>query len=252
MNDMKTMVLVGTLVLGAVAARADDAQLQAALGQVQAAREPRDLRQVMGRFNALVSQATQSEREGMAQANWQWQYARPRLGDPRISAREALNRAESTARWRLSSAIGDRLLDMYRPGGPLSHQLTADLDMMTPNRAGRVYWYTGHIVYQYLNDRSVNPMGFDAGARWFRDRLTELRAAAPRQSPTIGVAPSQASPAGVFWLGPPNINMNNPDRSTGVAWWVLNNVGGAMVPGNIQAGPVGGSIPARQAPWPPR
>ncbi|MBI5595502.1 MAG: hypothetical protein HY928_05365 [Elusimicrobia bacterium] len=252
MNAMKTMVLVGTLGLGAGPAQANDAQLQTALGQVQAVRDPRDLRQVMGRFNALVSQATQSESEAMARANWEWRYARPRLGDPRESARAALSDAERTARWRLSSAIGDRLLDMYRPGGPLSHQLTADLDMMTPNGAGRVYWYTGHIVYQYLNDRSVNPMGFDAGARWFRDRLTELRAAAPRQSPSIGAAPSQASPSGLFWLGPPNINMDNPDRSTGVGWWLLNNVGGAMVPGNIQAGPVGGNLSARQMPWPPR
>lgn len=76
----------------------------------------------------------------------------------------------------------DAVLELYRAGGALNHRLADDIALLAPGPDGRPLLGPGHFLYKPLNDRSLAPMGFAAGARWLRARLIEVRGPAPTVS----------------------------------------------------------------------
>lgn len=76
----------------------------------------------------------------------------------------------------------DEVLELYRAGGVLNRLLAADIELLAPGPEGRPLLGPGHFLYRPLNDRSLTPMGFAAGARWLRARLIEVRGPVPAPS----------------------------------------------------------------------
>lgn len=71
------------------------------------------------------------------------------------------------------AAAWDLLLAQYRPGGAMEARLAADIDRLKPGAAGRLA--DEDVLARFLNDPGLNPLGLEAGARWFRARLIEFR-----------------------------------------------------------------------------
>lgn len=76
---------------------------------------------------------------------------------------------------RGSGAAWDLLLAQYRPGGALEGRLAADIARLSPGAARRLGGRDEDVLALFLNDPDLNPLGPEAGARWFRARLIELR-----------------------------------------------------------------------------
>lgn len=75
------------------------------------------------------------------------------------------------------AAAWDLLLAQYRPGGALEARLAADIDRLKPGPPGRLGGTD--VLARFLNDPELNPLGPEAGARWFRARLIEIRGPVP-------------------------------------------------------------------------
>lgn len=74
---------------------------------------------------------------------------------------------------RASASAWDLLLAQYRPGGEFQARLAADIERLRPGAARRLGGED--VLARFLNDPNLNPLGLEAGARWFRARLIELR-----------------------------------------------------------------------------